>query len=410
MEQGIDMRLIVTKFGGTSVADIERIRNVADRVIKTFDQGANVVVILSAMAGVTDGLIQMANNITDTPDKRELDVLLATGEQTTAALLAMTLKSLNYPAVSLLGHQAEVVTDHRFGNARIRGIGASRIRDLIEKRHIVVVAGFQGCDDHGDITTLGRGGSDTSAVAIAAVLRADVCEIYTDVDGVYTADPNVCNDARKLPKISYDEMIEMASLGAKVLQIRSVEFAKKYSVPVHVRSSFSMEEGTMVVNEDMDMEQMVVSGVTCNKNAARITIKRVMDQPGIAAKILSPIGEAGIIVDMIIQNTLGSGQTDFTFTVPKADFKEAMAQGKAVAEEIRAEEVLGDENIAKVSITGVGMRSHSGVAAKMFSALAAENINIIMITTSEIRVSCVIEEKYAELAVRALHSAFELNL
>lgn len=404
------MRLIVTKFGGTSVADIEQIRNVADRVIKTFDQGANVVVILSAMAGVTDGLIQMANNITDTPDKRELDVLLATGEQTTAALLAMTLKSLNYPAVSLLGHQAEVVTDHKFGNARIRGIGASRIRDLIEKRHIVVVAGFQGCDDHGNITTLGRGGSDTSAVAIAAVLRADVCEIYTDVDGVYTADPNVCNDARKLPKISYDEMIEMASLGAKVLQIRSVEFAKKYSVPVHVRSSFSMEDGTMVVNEDADMEQMVVSGVTCNKNEARITLKRVMDQPGIAAKILSPIGEAGIIVDMIIQNTLGSGQTDFTFTVPTADFKEAMALEKAVAEEIRAEEVLGDENIAKVSITGVGMRGHSGVAAKMFSALAAENINIIMITTSEIRVSCVIEEKYAELAVRALHSAFELNL
>jgi aspartate kinase len=273
-----------------------------------------------------------------------------------------------------------------------------------------VVAGFQGCDDHGNITTLGRGGSDTSAVAIAAVLRADVCEIYTDVDGVYTADPNVCNDARKLPKISYDEMIEMASLGAKILQIRSVEFAKKYSVPVHVRSSFSMEDGTMVVNEDVDMEQMVVSGVTCNKNEARITLKRVMDQPGIAAKILSPIGEAGIIVDMIIQNTLGSGQTDFTFTVPKADFKEALALEKAIAEEIRAEEVLGDENIAKVSITGVGMRSHSGVAAKMFSALAAENINIIMITTSEIRVSCVIEEKYSELAVRALHSAFELNL
>ncbi len=374
------MRLIVTKFGGTSVGDIDRIRKVAHRVIKIFDQGANVVVILSAMAGTTDGLIKMANNITDSPDKRELDVLLATGEQITAALLAMTLKSLNYPAVSLLGHQAEVRTDHKFGNARIRGIGASRIRKFIEKRHIVVVAGFQGCDPHGNITTLGRGGSDTSAVAIAAVLGADVCEIYTDVDGIYTADPNVCKDARKLKKISYDEMIEMASLGAKVLQIRSVEFAKKYNVPVHVRSSFSMEEGTMVVNEDTDMEQMVVSGVTCNKNEARITLRRVMDQPGVAAKILGPVGEAGIIVDMIIQNTLGSGQTDFTFTVPKVDFKEAMALEKTIAKEIHAEDVLGDENIAKISITGVGMRSHSGVAAKMFSALAAENINIIMIT------------------------------
>ncbi len=403
------MRLIVTKFGGTSVGDIERIRKVAHRVIKIFDQGANVVVILSAMAGTTDGLIKMANSITDSPDKRELDVLLATGEQITAALLAMTLKSLNYPAVSLLGHQAEVRTDHKFGNARIRGIGASRIRELIEKRHIVVVAGFQGCDPHGNITTLGRGGSDTSAVAIAAVLGADVCEIYTDVDGIYTADPNVCKDARKLKKISYDEMIEMASLGAKVLQIRSVEFAKKYNVPVHVRSSFSMEEGTMVVNEDTDMEQMVVSGVTCNKNEARITLRRVMDQPGVAAKILGPVGEAGIIVDMIIQNTLGAGRTDFTFTVPKVDFKEAMALEKTIAKGILAEDVLGDENIAKVSITGVGMRSHSGVAAKMFSALAAENINIIMIATSEIRVSCVIEEKYAELAVRALHSAFGLN-
>lgn len=403
------MRLIVAKFGGTSVADIDRIRNVADRVIKTYDQGANVVIILSAMAGVTDRLIQMANSITDTPDKRELDVLMATGEQTTAALLAMTLKSLNYPAVSLLGHQAEVITDHRFGNARIQGIGASRIRRLIENRNIVVVAGFQGCDAQGNITTLGRGGSDTSAVAIAAVLGADVCEIYTDVDGVYTADPNICKDARKLPKISYDEMIEMAGLGAKVLQIRSVEFAKKYNVPVHVRSSFSMEEGTMVVKEDADMEQMVVSGVTCNKNEARITLKRVVDQPGIAAKILNPIADAGIIVDMIIQNTLGAGQTDFTFTVPKADFTEAMALENAIAKEIHAEAVLGDENIAKVSITGVGMRSHSGVAAKMFSALAAENINIMMITTSEIRVSCVVEEKYAELAVRALHSAFGLN-
>ncbi|MGD9300224.1 MAG: aspartate kinase, partial [Desulfobacterales bacterium] len=290
------MKLVVQKFGGTSVADPERIMNVAKRVAKTYDQGNDVVVILSAMAGVTDHLIEMAQKVTESPDSRELDVLLATGEQTTCALLAMNLKSMNYPAQSLMGHQAEVVTDHCFGNARILDIKAGRIRKLLDKRHIVVVAGFQGCDPHGNITTLGRGGSDTSAVAIAAAIKADVCEIYTDVDGIYTADPNICPRARKLDTISYDEMLNMASLGAKVLQIRSVGFAKRYKIPVHVRSSFSEEEGTMVVDEDSGMERLVVSGVTHDNNQARITLKKVPDQPGIAAKIFTPIAEAGIVV------------------------------------------------------------------------------------------------------------------
>ncbi|MBU3980222.1 MAG: aspartate kinase [Proteobacteria bacterium] len=403
------MGLIVQKYGGTSVADLERIRNVAKRVAKTFDKGNNVVVVLSAMAGVTDSLINMANQITDSPERRELDVLLATGEQTTAALLSITLKSMNYSAESLLGYQAGVLTNRDFGSARIVDIGASRIKELIGKNSIVVVAGFQGCDPDGNITTLGRGGSDTSAVAIATAIKADICEIYTDVDGIYTADPNICKKARKLDKISYDEMLEMSSLGAKVLQIRSVEFAKKYNVPVHVRSSFSEEEGTMLVNEDSDMEHLEVSGVTCNKNEARITLKKVPDQPGIAAKIFSPIAEAGILVDMIIQNTRFGGLTDLTFTVAKTDFNRALEISKKIAEKIGAEEVLTAEHIAKISVTGVGMKSHSGVAAKMFSTLASENINIRLISTSEIRISCVIEEKYAELAVRVLHSAFGLD-
>ena len=403
------MALVVQKYGGTSVADLERIRNVANRVIQSHQKGDQLVVILSAMAGVTDGLIKLAQNVTKHPDKRELDVLLATGEQTTAALLAMMLKSMNAPAESLLGHQADVLTDCDFGNARIIEIGAGRIRELLNRGVIVVIAGFQGCDTRGNITTLGRGGSDTSAVAIAAALKADVCEIFTDVDGIYTADPNVCKKARKLKAISYDEMLNMASLGAKVLQIRSVGFAKKYNVPVHVRSSFSNEEGTMVVNEDSGMEQLLVSGVTHDKNQARITLKKVPDQPGIASKIFSPITEAGIVVDMIIQNTRAGGQTDLTFTVPKADFENALQIEKHIAEQIGAEDVFGDENIAKVSVIGVGMKNHSGVASIMFTALARENINIMMISTSEIRISCVIEEKYAELAVQVLHTAFGLD-
>ena len=403
------MSLIVQKYGGTSVADLERIQNVATRIAKTYEQGNDVVVILSAMAGITDGLINMASNISQAPDKRELDVLLATGEQTTSALLAMTLKSMNYPAQSLMGHQAEVLTDQCHGNARILDIRADRIKELLQQRNIVVVAGFQGCDPNGNITTLGRGGSDTSAVAIAAALKADLCEIYTDVDGVYTADPNICPQARKLEAVSYDEMLNMASLGAKVLQIRSVGFAKKYHIPIHVRSSFSEEEGTMVVDENSGMERLVVSGVTHDKDQARITLKKVPDKPGIASKIFSPIADGGIVVDMIIQNTRAEGQTDLTFTVPKDNFKKALEIEKKIAAEIEAENVFGDEKIAKVSVIGVGMKDHSGVASKMFAALAKENINIMMISTSEIRISCIIEEKYTELAVRVLHSDFELD-
>jgi aspartate kinase len=403
------MSLVVQKFGGTSVADVERIRNVANRVCKTYDEGNDVVVILSAMAGITDSLISMAQDVAGLPDKRELDVLLATGEQTTSALLAMMLKSMNYPAQSMLGHQAEVLTDHCYGNARIIDIRAEKIKELLAKRNIVVIAGFQGCDAGGNITTLGRGGSDTSAVAIAAAIKADVCEIYTDVDGIYTADPNICDKARKLSAISYDEMLNMASLGAKVLQIRSVGFAKKFNIPVHVRSSFVEEEGTMVVNENSGMERLVVSGVTHDKNQARITLKKVPDQPGIAAKIFTPIADAGIVVDMIIQNTRAGGKTDLTFTVPKSEFKSALETEKKIAVEIGAEDVFSDENIAKVSVIGVGMKDHSGVASKMFAALAAEGINILMISTSEIRISCVIEEKYTELAVRVLHTAFGLD-
>jgi aspartate kinase len=403
------MAVIVQKYGGTSVADLDRIRNVANRVTKAYDQGNDLVVILSAMAGITDSLIDLAQQITHHPEKRELDVLLATGEQTTAALLAMTLNSMNYPAQSLLGHQAEVVTDCTFGNARIMDIGANRIKALLAKRCIVVVAGFQGCDAEGNITTLGRGGSDTSAVAIAAAIKADTCEIYTDVNGVYTTDPNICSDARKIDRISYEEMLEMASLGAKVLQIRSVEFAKKYNVPVHVRSSFTEEEGTMVVEEDKSMERLVVSSVTVNKKEARITLIKVPDQPGVAAKIFKPTADAGVNVDMIIQNRHSGKFNDLTFTVPTVDFELAMDLSRRIAAEIGAEDVLGDTNIAKVSVIGVGMKNHSGVASRMFGALAAENINILMISTSEIRISCVISEKYAELAVRALHAEFGLD-
>jgi aspartate kinase len=403
------MALIVQKYGGTSVGSLERIQNVARRVAKTFDQGNDVVVILSAMSGVTDNLINMAEKITEFPDKRELDVLLATGEQTTVALMAITLISMGYKAQSLLGHQAEILTDSKSTKARILDIKATRINEMLKDKTIVIVAGFQGADEKGDITTLGRGGSDTSAVAVAAAIKADSCEIYTDVDGVYTADPNICKRARKLKYVNYEEMLEMASLGAKVLQIRSVEFGMKYNVPIHVRSSFNEEEGTMVVNDDVNMEQLVVSGVTHNKNQARITLRKVPDRPGIASKILSPIAEAGLIVDMIIQNSRQGNMTDLTFTVEKKDYKPALEIAKKTGKEINAEEVVGDENIAKISVTGVGMRSHYGVAAKMFETLAAENINILMISTSEIRISCVIEEKYTELAVQALHTAFGLD-
>ena len=403
------MALKVQKFGGTSVADIKRIKNVADRVIKAHDQGDQVVVVLSAMAGVTDNLIALAESAAQNPDRRELDVLLATGEQTTAALLAMILQDRGYSAKSLLGFQAGIVTDNSAGKARILDIEGKRIKTLLDQNHIVVVAGFQGSDTNGDITTLGRGGSDTSAVAIASAIKADVCEIFTDVEGVYTTDPRMCAKAKKINKISYEEMLEMAILGAKVLQIRSVEFAMKYNVPVHVRSSFNEENGTMVVNESADMESVVVSGVTCDKNEARITLKKVPDQPGISAKIFTPLADANIMVDMIIQNTRSHGETDLTFTVTKDDFKRAMEISRKVADEIGASEILTADHIAKVSVIGLGMKSNSGVAATMFTALASENINIRLISTSEIRISCVIEEKYAELAVRVLHTAFGLD-
>ncbi|MCP3951681.1 MAG: aspartate kinase [Desulfobacterales bacterium] len=403
------MGLIVQKYGGTSVGNLDKIGNVANRVVKTYKEGNDVVVVLSAMSGVTDNLIAMAQKAAETPDRRELDVLLATGEQTTAALLSMMLIGMDYPAVSLLGHQAEVRTDSAYGNARIVHIGTERIRKSINDHHIVVIAGFQGAQPNGDITTLGRGGSDTSAVAIAAALEADVCEIYTDVDGIYTADPNICSQARKIEKISYEETLEMASLGAKVLQIRSVEFAKKFNVPVHVRSSFNEEEGTMVMNEDAEMERLVVSGVTSDKLQARLTLKKVPDQPGVAAKIFTPLADAGIVVDMIIQTSPTDGRNDITFTVPQSSYDEAMAIGEKVAQELGAESIRGLPDIAKISVVGVGMKNHSGVAAKMFATLAAENINIRLISTSEIRISCVVDEKYAELAVRVLHTAFGLD-
>jgi len=403
------MALKVQKYGGTSVADIGRINNVADRVIKAHNTGDKIVVVLSAMSGVTDSLIALARQASKTPDKRELDVLLATGEQTTAALLAMILKSRGYKAKSFLGFQAGIHTDQTSGKARIMDIDCHNIKQTLEDGHIAVVAGFQGTDKDGAITTLGRGGSDTSAVAIASSLKADVCEIFTDVDGVYTTDPRICNRAKKISRISYEEMLEMAILGAKVLQIRSVEFAKKYNVPIHVRSSFSEEEGTMVVNESSDMESVIVSGITCDMNEARITLKRVPDQPGVSAKIFTPLAEAEICVDMIIQNTRSGGETDLTFTVTKDDFERAKEISHKVAMELGAVEVLTGEEIAKVSVIGLGMKSHSGVAATMFQALASENINIRLISTSEIRISCIILAKYAELAVRTLHTAFGLD-
>ena len=403
------MALIVQKYGGTSVANLNRIHEVAKRVARNVDRGDDIIVVLSAMSGATDNLINMANQITESPERRELDVLMATGEQTTAALLAITLISMGYPAQSLLGYQAEVRTNGDHCNARIIDIGAHRITALIRERKIVVVAGFQGCDSDGNITTLGRGGSDTTAVAIATAAKADLCEIYTDVDGIFTTDPNICKKARKLDFISYNEILEMASLGAKVLQIRSVEFAKKYNVPVHVRSSFNEKEGTMVVNEYDGMEKIVVSGITCNKNEARITLRAVPDQPGVVAKIFTPLAQEGIQVDMIIQNTRSGGMTDVTFTVARSDFKRAVEISERVVKEIGGETVRTAHEIAKVSVTGVGMKNHSGVAAKMFAALAAENINIRLISTSEIRISCVVQEKYAELAVRVLHSAFGLD-
>jgi aspartate kinase len=403
------MSLIVQKYGGTSVGSPEKIKAVAERVIGYSRQGHEMIVVLSAMSGETDRLVSLANAVQEQPDTREMDVLLSSGEQVTISLFAMAIKAAGADAISFLGDQVQILTDSIHTKARIKAIDQEKIRNQLDQGKIVVVAGFQGVDENGNITTLGRGGSDTTAVALAASLNADHCEIFTDVEGVYTTDPNICPAARKIDRISYDEMLELASLGAKVLDIRSVGFAKRYKVPLHVRSTFVDTEGTWVVEEEKAMESMLVSGVTYSKNEARLTISKVPDKPGIASKIFLPISDAGIIVDMIIQNTRAGELTDMTFTVPRGDYVKAMEILRSVADEIGAADVSGADNTAKISIVGVGMRNHSGIATTMFHVLAREGINIMMISTSEIKVSCVIEEKYTELAVRALHDAFELD-
>ncbi len=402
------MSLVVQKYGGTSMGSIERIRNVARRVARSYDAGNDMVVVVSAMSGETNKLVALANEISDFPDSREYDVLVASGEQVSMSLLAICLKSMGYKAKSYNGWQVPILTDSAFSKARIAQIPDTNMRADLKEGTIIVVAGFQGVDAAGNITTLGRGGSDTSAVALAAALKADVCEIYTDVDGVYTTDPNICDSARKVEKVSYDEMLELASLGAKVLQIRSVEFAKKYNVNIHVRSSFNDNPGTMVTKEDKEMESILVSGIAYDKNETKIAVMRVPDTPGIAAKILSPLADANISVDMIVQNVSEAGLTDFTFTVTKADFKKALAVTREIATEVAAEDLVTDENISKISIVGLGMRSHAGVATKMFQTLAKEGINIQMISTSEIKISVIVDSKYTELAVRVLHDAFGL--
>ena len=403
------MSLIVQKYGGTSVGSPEKIKAVAERVLGYSRKGHEMVVVLSAMSGETDRLTALANSVQDQPDTREMDVLLSTGEQVTISLFVMALKAAGFDAISFLGDQVKILTSSMHTKARIQSVDTDKVKDHLAQGKIVVVAGFQGVDENGNITTLGRGGSDTTAVALAAALKADQCEIFTDVEGVYTTDPNVCSSARKIERISYDEMLELASLGAKVLDIRSVGLAKRYKVPLHVRSTFVDTEGTWVVEEEKAMESMLVSGVTYNKNEATITISKVPDKPGIASKIFMPISDAGIVVDMIIQNTRAGDLTDMTFTVPKTDYKRAMELVQKLAADIGAESVSGVEDIAKVSIVGVGMRNHSGIASTMFHVLANEGINIMMISTSEIKVSCVIEEKYTELAIRALHDAFALE-
>jgi aspartate kinase len=404
------MALVVQKYGGTSVANAERIQAVAQRVVERRKAGDNLVVVLSARAGDTDNLIKLAREICPTPDCRELDVLLATGEQVTIALFSMAVKNMGYEAVSMTGYQAGIITDCCYGQARINWIQTLPIMEKIHAGKVVVVAGFQGYDDEGNITTLGRGGSDTTAVALAAALSADVCEIYTDVEGVYTADPNIYSKARKLQKISYEEMLEMASMGAKVLHLRAVEFGMKYHVPILVLSSFTDAPGTLVTKEDEEMEKVVVSGITYNKNEARITVTNVPDQPGMAARIFRPLSAANINIDLIVQGS-GSipGRANISFTVPKGDYENTIKLAQQAAEEIGAGIVHSNPNISKISIIGLGMRNHSGVASKMFDALARENINVKMISTSEIKISCIIDEKYTELAVRVLHDAFELD-
>ncbi|TKB94162.1 MAG: aspartate kinase [Nitrospira sp.] len=403
------MALIVQKYGGTSVGTIERIHRVADRVAHTQQAGNRIVVVLSAMSGETDRLLKLAHDVTATPDEREMDMLLSTGERVTIALLAMELRGRGINARSFTGRQVGIITDSAHTKARIARVTADRIREALDQGVVPVVAGFQGINERSDVTTLGRGGSDLSAVALAAALKADRCIIFTDVDGVYTADPNIVPAARRIDRIAYEEMLEMASLGAKVLQTRSVEFAAKFNVPVEVNSSFKEGKGTLVTKEDTDMEAAAIAGVTGDRNQAKITIIGVPDKPGIAARIFGPVADAHINVDMIIQNISQAALTDLSFTVPRADLKKAVPLIQAVAKDIDAKSVSVTEAIAKVSLIGVGMRSHSGVAAKMFEVLSREGVNIMMISTSEIKISCVIDEKYLELAMRSLHSAFDLD-
>ncbi len=405
------MALLVQKFGGTSVGSIDRIRNVARKCLAAQRAGNEVVVIVSAMSGETNRLLGLAHDVVKVPDAREMDVIAATGEQVSAALLSLAIHAEGGKARSLLGHQVKILTDGAFTKARIKTIEGSKIFSTVQKGQIAVVAGFQGVDEHGDITTLGRGGSDLSAVAVAAAIGAGACEIYTDVDGVYTTDPNVCPSARKIAKISYEEMLELASLGAKVLQIRSVEIAMKYGVPVHVRSSFSDAEGTWVTGEDKSLEDVVVAGVAYDRNEARVVVVGVEDKPGVVAELFGQIADKNVSVDMIIQSaTSGRGQrADVTFTVAKTDLARAKPFIEEVGKSIGAKEVRYDEEVVKVSIVGLGMRSHAGVAAKMFRMLANEGINIQAISTSEIKVSCLVAAKYTELAVRTLHEGFGLS-
>jgi aspartate kinase len=401
--------LIVQKYGGTSVGDTERIKNVARRSLAAQRAGHEVVVVVSAMSGETNRLLKLVSQITDRPDEREQDVVVATGEQVSIGLLALAIQAQGGKARSFLGDQCRILTDSAFSRARIRNIDSERIFSALKRGEIAVIAGFQGVDEEGNVTTLGRGGSDTTAVAISAALKAAACEIYTDVDGVYTTDPNICPRARKLDRIAYEEMLELASLGAKVLQIRSVEIAMKYKVPLWVKSSFTDDPGTLVCEEDEAMEEVVVNGIAYDRNEAKLSVRGFRDEPGAAARIFGPLDEKNIVVDLIVQNVSRDGRTDLTFTVGKADFLKAQDVLQKVSKEIGADGLEFDDDVAKVSIVGVGMRNHSGVAAKMFRVLAEEGVNIQLISTSEIKVSCVIQAKYTELAVRALHTAFGLD-
>ncbi|RZV37042.1 MAG: aspartate kinase [Candidatus Acidulodesulfobacterium acidiphilum] len=405
------MALIVQKFGGTSMGSIERIKQVAGRVIKEKNGGNDVVVVVSAMSGETNRLLDLAVKMGGKQDDMETDLIISSGEQISSGLLSLALRNEGYDAVPMLGHQVRITTDESYGKARISSIDSENIRRMLKSGKIVVIAGFQGIDCNGFITTLGRGGSDTTAVAVAAAVKADRCDIFTDVDGVYTADPNIVPDARRLDVVYFDEMIEMSSLGAKVLQIRSVEFAMKYGVNLFVKSTFVDGNGTQIkfIGEEESMEELQVSSVACDKDEAKISIRGIPDRPGIAAKIFSKISAANIVVDMIIQNISIEGHTDLTFTVSKKDLKKALEITEELAKELNAKEVLSDDKIAKVSVIGVGMRNHYGTASTMFDVLAKENINIMMISTSEIKISCVIDAKYAELAARILHDAFNLG-